>query len=151
MPAVVHDLPAAQRKQRVLMSSDQCVIDEEHFFVLGNLDIPIVGHDETLRFTVWSSLSKKNFLRASELWETPGREAEPAYFGWLSSQLPFYPDTRNLKLDVHTSRVGIRPRLVLHPADHELCRDQAEGIAWDRALKISNEVMRQGEAERIRR
>jgi len=141
-PALVVELTAAERKQRVQMSSDQCVLDEEHFFVLGNLDIPIVGHAQFLRFTVWSSLSQKSFLRACELWNTPGREqGEPAYFGWLCSVLPSYSDTQHLKLDVLTSPVGVRPCLKLHDEDHDLCRDQAQGISWERAVQISNAAM----------
>lgn len=140
-PAIVTAMPAAERAKRAELSSDQCVVDGEHFFILGNLDIPIVGHQEVLRFTVWSSLSEKNFVRSCELWETQGRELEPPYFGWLSSVVPFYPLTLNLPLSVQTSAVGVRPRLYLTDEAHALARDQAHGISWERAEEISAVAM----------
>src|SRR6476660_7562448 len=84
LPAIIAGLSATEREQRVDLSSDQCILDGEHFFILGNLDVPIQDSGESLRWSVWSTLSRKNFHRASELWETPGRESEPPYFGWLS-------------------------------------------------------------------
>jgi hypothetical protein len=85
-----------ERNQRTELSSDQCVIDEEHFFIRGCLEIPIVASNEKFVWGVWSSLSKDNFLRATEIWNVPGRESEPPYFGWLSTMVPLYPDTLNL-------------------------------------------------------
>lgn len=137
MPAYAARIDEAEWAERVELSSDQCVVDGEHFFVLGNLDIPILGHAEVLRWTVWSTLSEKNFLRASELWETPGREGEEPYFGWLSNAVPGYESTLSLPLQVRTQPVGIRPLLVVEEPDHPLFRDQREGISWQRACEIS--------------
>ncbi len=51
----------------------------------------------------WVTLSEANYERMLELWDTPGREHEPPYFGWLSTELPTYPpSTLNLKTMVHT-------------------------------------------------
>ncbi len=88
-PAPYFDIPESERDDRVLLSSDRCVIDDEHFFVLGRLEVPVLDADENLfSWNVWVSLSEKNFNRATELWETEGRESEPPYFGWLSTSLP---------------------------------------------------------------
>src|SRR5262245_17936552 len=101
-PAVIARIPDDERRSRVEQSSDQCVLDGEHFFILGNLDLSVEGASEPLRWTVWTTLSPSNFRRASELWTTVGRESEPAYFGWLSNQIPGYGSTINLKTLVHT-------------------------------------------------
>jgi hypothetical protein len=142
-PEPVHALSVApqERARRVDLATDQCVIDGEHFFVLGNLDLPIVGHDECVRWSVWSSLSRKSFERASALWTVEGREAEPPAFGWLSSEIPGFPSTVNLKLHVHTNPVGVRPRLEVLEQDHPLYRAQVEGISWARACELSHAVM----------
>src|SRR5712671_5597397 len=71
------------------LSSDQCVIDNRHYFVLGRIEIPVVGSREPCVWLAWVSLSEKSFNRDSELWHTAGRESEPPYFGWLSSALPY--------------------------------------------------------------
>ena len=95
-----------EREARAELSSDQCVIDDEHYFVRGCIEIPVTDGAEPFSWGVWVSLSEKNFERMSELWETQGRENEPPYFGWLSTS---YPDTLNLKTHVQTRPVGLRP------------------------------------------
>jgi hypothetical protein len=140
-PYAYYAVPEAEREERTLLSSDQCVIDDEHFFIVGNVDVPIVGRDELFSWDVWVSLSAANFTRAYQLWTTPGRESEPPYFGWLSTQLPGYPDTLSLKTNVHTREVGRRPFVELEPTDHPLAVEQRTGITWDRVQEIAELVL----------
>ena len=74
------------------------------------------------------SFSDRSFARACELWEQPGRKSEPPYFGWLSTALPGYPETVNLKTMVQTREVGRRPLVELEPTDHPLAVEQHDGI-----------------------
>jgi hypothetical protein len=141
LPVVVAALSETEREQRVDMSSDQCILDGEHFFILGNLDVPIKNSSESLVWSAWSTLSKKNFERASELWEAAGRESEPPYFGWLSNQIPGYPDSVNIKALVHTQPVGIRPRIEVIEEDHPLREEQHSGISAARADAIIHAAM----------
>ncbi|HEY0683861.1 MAG TPA: DUF2199 domain-containing protein [Steroidobacter sp.] len=50
--------------------------DDKHYFVLGRIILPVVDGPEPFCRLAWVSLSEKNFLRASELWHTEGRESE---------------------------------------------------------------------------
>jgi hypothetical protein len=140
-PLAYYDVPEDERESRTLLSSDQCVIDEKYFFIVGNIDIPVLGHDQNFSWDVWVSLSLKNFKRALELWTTPGRESEPPYFGWLSTSLPGYPETLNLKTHVHTRAVGRRPFVELEPTDHPLAVEQRMGISWKRVKEIAELVL----------
>jgi hypothetical protein len=140
-PALWFSIPEKERKRRCLLSSDQCIIDREHYFIVGNLEIPVSNVKELFSWDVWVSLSKKNFARVSELWEKPGREAEPPYFGWLSTALPGYPSTLNLKTNVHTRQVGRRPRVELEPTDHPLALEQRQGITLSRVQEIAEIVL----------
>lgn len=139
-PAYWYGVPEQDRPSRCLLSTDLCVIDDQYFFILGNLELPIVGSAERFSWDVWVSLSVGNFARAGEVWEHPGREAEPPYFGWLSSSVPGYPDTINLKTMVHTRPIGIRPRIELEPTDHPLAVEQREGVTWDRIREIAERL-----------
>ena len=85
-----------------------------------------------------SSLSKTNFERMSDLWESTGRESEPPYVGWLSTAIPGYERTVSLKLLVHTQPVGTRPLIQVQEQEHPLYRDQVEGISWARACELSH-------------
>src|ERR1700729_3347871 len=96
-PAIWFMIPESERHKRCHLSSDQCIVDDKHFFVMANLEIPVAGIEDRFSWDVWVSLSQENFERACELWQTKGRESESPYFGWLSTMLPGYPDTLNLK------------------------------------------------------
>lgn len=133
MPMVVSQLSEAEREQRAEMSSDQCVLDEEHFFILGTLDLPVQNSDEILRWIAWSTLSRANFERACELWRVDGREGEPPYPGWLSNPIPGFPGSLHTKLLVHTEAPGLRPRLEVVDDGHPLWEAQRNGITSKQA------------------
>ncbi|MFF9350768.1 DUF2199 domain-containing protein [Streptomyces sp. NPDC014734] len=125
-----------------MLSSDQCVVRNEHYFVKGLIEIPVLGSDEPFSWGVWVSLSRTNFTRALDVWETPGRESEQPYFGWLSTELGLYsPRTTNLRTNVHTRSIGRRPRIELEPTDHPLAMEQRTGITRDRVRAIAEAVL----------
>jgi hypothetical protein len=140
-PIYYDEIPEKERARRASLSEEQCIIDGKHYFIAANAEIPIKGSDETFSYTVWVSLSEKNFRRASALWQKKGREKEPPYFGWLSTRLPGYPDTVNLKTMVHTQPVGIRPTIELEPTDHPLAVEQRDGISRERIEQIAELVL----------
>jgi len=118
-----------------------CVVQtpdgDRHFFIRGNIEIPVRGEDAPLVYTVWVSLSPANFERAVTRWQDPNRTEEPPYFGWLSNRLPGYPDTAQVKTLVRTRAVGLRPLVELEPTDHPLAVEQRDGIAAHRLLEIA--------------
>lgn len=143
-PASWYLVPEGERSQRCLLSSDQCVIDDKHFFVVGNLELPVIGSERRFSWDVWVSLSAQNFGRAFDLWKQPGRESEPPYFGWLNSSVPGYSETLSLKTMVHTRPVGVRPLIELEPTDYPLAVEQRTGITWDRVQEIAEAVLHGG-------
>jgi len=134
-------LTRVARLFRASLGSDTCTIRPEHYFVLGSINLPVIGRQDTFSWSVWVSLSKPNYQRSLSLWRSPGREAEPPYFGWLNTLLPCYPSTLSLKTSVQTQAVGIRPSVVLEPTDHPLAIEQREGISWDRVHEIAAAVL----------
>lgn len=138
VPDLWHSIPEGERADRVYRSSDQCVIDGRHFFILGRILLPVVDDDDSFVWLAWVSLSEANFVRSGELWESEGRETEPPYFGWLQSALPGYtPGTRSLKTNVQTMPLGQRPLITLEPTNHPLAVEQREGITMDRVQQIA--------------
>ncbi len=135
-PTVVSQLSDADRERRIAISSDQCILDDEHFFILGTLDLPIQGSDEILRWIAWSTLSRPNFERASELWSVDGRESEPPYSGWLSNRIPGFPDTLNVKILVHTAPLGCRPKFEVVEEGHPIWDAQRNGIISEKADEL---------------
>jgi hypothetical protein len=145
-PAPWYALPEDERDKRAELNSDLCVIDDQYFFVLGRLEIPVLDSSELFAWLVWVSLSEKSFLRKMELWETRGREREPPQFGWLCTSLPCYPETLQLKTHVHTRPVGERPYIELEPTDHPLAIEQRQGIMMRRVQEIAEQVLHDNRA-----
>lgn len=129
-----------ERAQRAEISSDQCVIDDEHFFVRGCVEIQILETKELFVWGVWVSLSEENFCRVQDLWLSPERISEPPYFGWLSTSLPCYPETLSLKTHVHTRAVGERPLIEIEPTEHPLSLEQRNGITLNRVREIAETI-----------
>ncbi|HZS09300.1 MAG TPA: DUF2199 domain-containing protein [Blastocatellia bacterium] len=146
-PAYYFGIPEKERRNRCELSSDACIIDDQHYFIVGNLELLIIGSDEIFSWDVWVSLSEKNFKRACNLWNTEGRESEPPYFGWLSTSIPGYPETLSLKTNVHAREVGRRPFIELEPTDHPLAVEQREGITWERVQEIAEIVLHSADEE----
>src|SRR4051794_30168212 len=117
-PMLWFAIPPEERAARAELSSDQCIVDEQYYFILGGIYIPVVDSDKQFLWLAWVSLSAENFVRAAEIWDIPGRESEPPYFGWVASDFPGYPSTLNLKSEVYTRPVGERPFILLEPTDH---------------------------------
>jgi hypothetical protein len=126
------------------LCADQCVVREQHYFVKDMIEIPVIGSDEVFSWGVWVSLSRESFSKTADLLDTPGREAEKPYFGWLTTDLPVYPATLNLKTHVHTRPVGERPFVELEPTDHPLAVEQRTGITLDRVREIAAAVLHGG-------
>ncbi|MEU1529355.1 DUF2199 domain-containing protein [Streptomyces fagopyri] len=134
--------PSFESDPDSMLSFDQCVIKGQHFFIRGLIEIPVIGSQDIFSWGVWVSLSRDNFARALEVWNTEGREAEKPYFGWLSTELALYSEsTTNLKTNAHTRPVGKRPFIELEPTDHPLSVEQRTGITQDRVREIAMAVL----------
>ncbi|WP_373232185.1 DUF2199 domain-containing protein [Cohnella sp.] len=128
-------------QQKCDIDNDICVIESRDHFIRGHLEIPVIGSDEVFIWSVWSSVSNTNFERAIELWESEDRSREPGYFGWVSTRLPLYPDTINLKCEVHTRDVGLCPIIILEESDHPLSIEQRNGITIERVIELNHLLM----------
>ena len=119
------------------LSEDFCVLDGKHYFVRSILALPLIGAvGQHFAFGVWSTLSKKNFALYMETFDSGEQSALGPWFGWFSNRLKGYPDTFNLKCQVHPQGERKRPWLELEETDHPLARESREGISFDRLLEI---------------
>jgi hypothetical protein len=134
-PVYYGQVPESERLQRTKLSSDFCIIDDEDLFVRVCLEIPIHGVADPFLWGIWITLSKKNFTRYFDTWDTP--DESDNYFGWFSNRLPYYPNTINLKMNVHPRKGGMRPWIDLEPTDHPLSLDYHNGISIARAQEIA--------------
>lgn len=136
-PEYYHEVPEAERDTRCQLDGELCIVDDEHFFIRGCLEIPVLDGPGPFVWGVWASLARGSFKHVMQLWADPERHEQPPYFGWLQTELPGYPGTTlNLKTLVHSRPVGQRPRIELEPTDHPLAVEQREGITMARVQQI---------------
>jgi hypothetical protein len=60
-------------------------------------------------------------------------------FSWLSTQIPGYPDTLNLKMHAHIEKPGWRPNFELEPTDHPLSQEYHKGVTLERVKQIMSD------------
>jgi hypothetical protein len=131
-------------EQRIVFTPDQCVIDGRDFYLRGRILVPVIGVEEPFVWGVWAEVSPTNFVRTNELWTVEGREAEPAFAGWLNTQLPVFGDTFNLEVSVQTQRVGKRPHFTVVDEEHPLAVEQRNGITMRRVEEIAERMLHAG-------
>lgn len=130
------EIPENERELRCSLGSDDCVIDEKWFFVRGCIEIPVHGQEEPFSWGVWVSLSESSFQHWVRTFDWPKRSQVGPFFGWLCSHIWIYPDTSNLKTQVHLRDNNLRPYIELEPTDHPLAVEQREGISTKRVAEI---------------
>jgi hypothetical protein len=120
-----------------LLTEDFCILEGQHYFVRCVLELPIVGSGgRRFGYGVWSTLSEKNFRLYVDTFDSGEQGDLGPWFGWFSNRLKGYPDTLNLKCQVHPQAARQRPWIELEPTDHPLAVEQREGITLDRLLEL---------------
>ena len=140
-PLAVTAIPVEDLERRVVITPDQCVIDGRDFYLRGRIVVPIIGLDEPFIWGVWAEVSPKNFLRTNDLWTVKGRETEPAFPGWLNTELFLFGNTINLEVSVQTQIVGRRPHFTVIDQNHPLAVEQRNGITVERVEEIAEMVL----------
>jgi hypothetical protein len=124
------------------LGSDVCRYEDadgHHFFIRVVLEVPIEGIQEPFLWGVWVSLSETNYQRYVDTYVAP--DLDDRYFGWLCNRLPWYPDSLNLKTEVHPRANHQRPFIELDETDHPLSIDFHNEISVQRAQEIAEAVM----------
>lgn len=118
------------------LNADYCSIENRDFFVRGLIHLPIVGTGETFRWGVWGSLKRENFETLLQVDNDPKAVELKPMFSWLSTKIPEYPDTLNLKMYAHVQEPGKRPLFELQESDHPLAVEYHHGITPGRVREI---------------
>lgn len=139
LPDLIHQLSEEERAQRAHITDDLCVLDDEHFFIRGVIEIPVHGEDEPFGFGVWVSQSREHFLHYKEHFHE--HDFGP-WFGWLSNELAYFQEsTMNLKTMAHFRADGLRPYIDVELTDHPLTIAQHEGITLEQAWEIVHHTL----------
>jgi hypothetical protein len=139
-PVQALGIPREERRARVELTEDACIIDGREFYLKGLLHLSVHGSDEPFTWGVWLSVSDESYRRCSALFGDTERKAGESFFGWLCNALPGYPDTQLLKTYLHVQAYPLRPWVELEPTGHPLAIDQREGISRERAIWMAEQL-----------
>lgn len=133
-PDQYFEVPEEERNQRIELTSDTCIIDNEDFFIRGVIELHVHDYPQIFGFGVWVSQKRENFYKYVENFDSD--EIGP-FFGWLCNNIGYYKeDTLLLKTMAHFRSDGLRPSIELEPIDHPLAIDQRDGISLAKAWEI---------------
>jgi hypothetical protein len=140
-PVQYFDVAPEQRENRIELTESLCVIDETHFFHRGRITIPVIDYTDDLIFNVWTSISRDNFELRNSIWNDQDRSTHGPYFGWLSTVVPTYGDTINIKTMAYESDAGAIPSIQVFEEGHALTNDQQSGITFEQAKEKVQEIL----------
>jgi hypothetical protein len=143
-PDTYANMSRQERDTRAVIGSDQCVVDQQWFFIRGCLEVPIVGSADPFLWGLWASIREEVYDEISDSWEQSNREKLHGPFkGRIANSLSEYPETLNLKVKIVIQPVGTRPLFLLEDDEHPLGLEQRHGITRDRALELVALVLHQ--------
>ena len=130
-------IPPQEREQRIQVTSDLCVIDNNRFFIRGYLPIPVFVDKQEFGWGLWVEVEPSSFDQYLELYNADGAGEAP-FRGRLSAQLKCYePSVYKLPVNVHLRGVNERPLLLFSDlVEHPLAKEQRQGITIERVHEI---------------
>ena len=138
-PDIWWSVPEDERAGRIQLTTDKCILDNEHYFIRGVIEIPLVDDQGHWGIGVWVTQKRENFETYLANWDSD--EIGP-FFGWLQTRIGCYsPDSRGLKTMAHFRSGGKRPAIILEPTDHPLAVDQRSGITLAKAWELVHQFM----------
>jgi len=133
-PDIYWDVPEEERERRIQLTTDTCILDSEHYFIRGVIEIHVHERPENFGFGAWVSQKREHFFKYQD---EPDSDQIGPFFGWVCTRIAYYPgDTYLLKALAHFRGGGLRPFIELEPTDHPLAVDQQNGIDVAKAWEI---------------
>jgi hypothetical protein len=136
-PDMYANMKEEERKTRAVISSDQCIIDGEWFFLRGCIEIPILESRDVFVWGLWAVVKQEDFDEIDGCWEELGREARHGPFnGRLANSVSAYPEALNVKLRVLLQQVGTRPLFIEEEGENPIGLAQRSGISKRQAAEL---------------
>lgn len=119
------------------LSEDFCVLDGEHFMIRAVLPVPVIGLNHRFAFGCWSTLSRENFDKYVDGFDSGEYVDMGPWSGWLMNRLRgFGEDPDPIAVHVQPLAGRQRPELWVMDESHPLSDAQQHGITAERMLEI---------------
>jgi hypothetical protein len=142
-PDAYANLSKEERDTRAVIGTDQCIVDQDQFYIRGCIELPIHDSDDVFLWGVWARVKEEVYDLISDRWESEGREKAIGPFkGRLANSLSIYPETTSMRLEIKIQPVGTRPLFLLEELNHPLTIDQRNGLTLQRAEEYACLLLR---------
>jgi hypothetical protein len=135
LPDSIHRLDHDARESRTWLADDFAVLDNEHFFVRGLLELPIPELANRFGYGTWVEVPMRTFSKLLKHWHAP-EQFEPVT-GYLANELEPYRGTIGLEARLRAISADRLPAVELAEAAHELVHDQRHGISMVRSDELA--------------
>jgi hypothetical protein len=147
LPIAAFYIPEEEREDRVDAGDNDCVIDKQHFFLRGCIEIPVKGYDDPFIWGAWVSVREEDFIEYVSCPDDKDRSCLGPYYGYLSGHFsPYQEDCEDLRIIIHPLEQGARPLLELEKTDHKLSIEQHNGVPPERVAEIYEIMVHQKNA-----
>ena len=138
-PIYLSKITPAERAARVKIdhAAGVCVLDDSFHFLMGCLQLPIVGTGARFTWTLWVQVAGEDMENILSRWSDPMRDTMEPTPGILIDLFADYPECDRLKIWVHHQPPGMRPLFEVLASEHPLYREQSEGISEGRLREIA--------------
>lgn len=139
LPDDIHALAEDERDERVWLSEDFAVLDDERFFVRGLLELPIPELDDRFAYGAWVEVTMRDFRKVTKRWTDPEQFAPVAAV--LANELSPYRSTTWLRAELRPTTPDQLPAIELADGEHPLIQDQRQGITAARSDELAAVVL----------
>jgi hypothetical protein len=139
-PTIYFQMLEEEARKRCRLTPDTCIVDEDRFFVRGKILIAVDGK-EVFCWMAWVEVSQADFYKIQKLDDVENRYLVPPYHGNLATQLPCYPDTLNLPVQLRLQELGESPLIQVTESAHPLSLEQMHGIDMGRVTNFAKRII----------
>jgi hypothetical protein len=142
-PDTYANLTKEERDTRAIVATDQCIIDQEQFYVRGCIELPVRNSEAAFLWGLWARVHERDYDEIEEYWEFEGKDNRIGpYKGRLANSLELYPETLNMKLEIKIQPVGTRPLFYLLDKEHPMALEQETGLTRQKAEEYACLLLR---------
>jgi hypothetical protein len=141
LPDEIHDLSEEERDRRAWVADDFAVLDERAFFVRALLELPVPELDTRFAYGIWTEVGHEDFRHLLEHWDDPAQAEFAPVDATLANEVAPYRGTLGLEVELRPVSAELLPLAELRRADHQLWRDQQQGISPGRTDELAAVVL----------
>ncbi|MBN3522986.1 DUF2199 domain-containing protein [Paenibacillus apiarius] len=132
-PFYVTEIEPWEREERCRLTAEECVMDDQYYYVHGRLTVPFRNGRGQVSWDVWVLINPEHVADGSKK-DTQSKPKQVR--GRLSSAIPGYPDTLALPVKVTFYDKSTTPDIILGETEHPLYEEQEQGITFQRWLEL---------------